>query len=379
MVSNLFSIRFDDSISPSAEVVVSGRDVPVREYFVGPENALLVHLIETHSTSRQACQSVLMFGPAGVGKSHLLRGCVDRLRASQPNTNIRLQNGADFSHEFSHAHEVESLSDLRQQLRRLDCLALDDVHLLADKPYAQRELLYLLDTLNDRHANVLLTSRLSPNELPFSSALKSRLNGGLTVPIQVPGHATRSAFIRQFADELGIELPDDVVNRLAEVTPASIPVLRGLLLQLNQLQIDDNCPIDVDRVAHVIQQRAGTDVPGVREIIKKVARYFGLTVAELTGPSRRQTTVLARDTAIFLTRDLRKDSFEQIGSYFGGRDHSTIMHAYKKINKKRCDSQVNTAIVELVQRLGMQHHNLSPKPRDAGNFEIHNSSRPVRV
>jgi chromosomal replication initiator protein len=358
VVSNLFSIRFDDSISPSAEVVVSGRDGPVREYFAGPENALLVHLIGSYSTSIEVDQPILMFGPAGVGKTHLLRGFVDRIQTSQPNVRVRLQNGADFCREFSQAHEVGSLSDVRQQLRSLDCLAIDDLHLLAEKPFAQLELLYLLDSLKDRGTNVLLTSRLSPNELPFSSALKSRLRGGLTVPIQLPEPATRSAFVRRFANELDLELPDDVVNRLAEITPASIPELRGLVLQLNQSQIDDQGPIDVDQVSRAIEQRAGSNVPGVREITKKVARYFGLTVAELTGPSRRQTTVLARDTAIFLTRNLRKDSFEQIGTYFGGRDHSTIMHAYKKINKKRDDSLVAAAIVKLVQRLGMQHHNL---------------------
>ena len=358
VVSNQFSIRFDDSISPSAEVVVSGRDVPVREYFAGPENALLIHLIESSSTSTEANQPLLMFGPAGVGKSHVLRGFISQLKAWQPNAKVKLQNGADFSREFSQALEVGSLSDIRQQLRNLDCLAIDDVHVLADKPYAQRELLYLLDSLENRGAIVLLTSRLSPRELPFFSALKSRLSGGLTIPIQVPGHATRSAFVLTFAAELGIELSDDVVQRLSKITPASIPELRGLLLQLNQSQMNDHRPIDVDHVIQVIEQRTGTNIPGVREIIKKVARYFGLTVAELTGPSRRQTTVLARDTAIFLTRHLRKDSFEQIGTYFGGRDHSTIMHAYKKINKKRLDSLVDAAIVEIVHRLGMQHHKL---------------------
>ncbi len=153
-------------------------------------------------------------------------------------------------------------------------------------------------------------------------------------------------------------MPADVVDLLADITPASIPELRGLLLHIQQFQLDDHGPIDAQLVSRVIHQRATTDAPGVREIIKKVARYFGLTVAELTGPSRRQTTVLARDTAIFLTRRLRKDSFERIGTYFGGRDHSTVMHAFQKINKKRDDVLVNAAIVELAQRLGMQHRNL---------------------
>jgi len=358
VVSNLFSIRFDDPNYPSAEVVVSGRDVPVHEYYVGPENALLTHLIATYSTSVEVEQPILMFGPSGVGKSHVLRGLFDQHQASQPNARMRLHNGADFTRKFSQAHEVGSLSDIQRQLRSLDCLAFDDVHLLVEKPYAQLELLYLLDKLKDHGARVLLTSRLSPHELPFCPALKSRLSGGLIVPIQLPGQATRSAFVRRFAHELGIELPDDVVDRLAEITPASIPELRGLVLQLNQSQVDENRPIEVDLISRVIEQRAGTNIPGVREIIKKVARYFGLTVAELTGPSRRQTTVLARDTAIFLTRHLRKDSFEQIGTYFGGRDHSTVMHAFQKIGKKRHDALVNAAIVELVQRLGMQHHNL---------------------
>jgi len=357
VVSNLFSIRFDDSNSSSADVVVPGRNVPVREYLAGPENALLGHVVATDSNSTRTDYPILMFGPTGVGKTHLLRGMFDQFQASQPAAQVRLQNGTDFCRTLAQAQDIGSLADVRQELRDLDYLALDDVHSLADKPYAQRELLTLLDSLNDRRATVVLTSRVSPNELPFSPALKSRLSGGLTVPIQVPGRATRAAFVRRFASEIEIELSDSVVERLADVTPTTIPELRGLVLQLKQSSLDQHRPLSVDLVADVLQQRLGADVPSVRDIIKKAARYFGLTSAELTGPSRRQTTVLARDTAIFLTRHLRQDSFEQIGTYFGGRDHSTVMHAFQKITKKRHDPLVNAAIAELVQRLGMQHHN----------------------
>lgn len=358
MVSNLFSIRFDDSISASAHVVVPGRDAPVREYFAGPENVLLSHVVATSSTPTEIQYPVLMYGPAGVGKSHLLRGLTDRFQASHPRAQLSLQQGVDFCRELSQAHEVGSLADMRQRWRALDYFALDDLPALADKPYAQLELLNLLDRLLDRDASVLLTSRLTPGELPFSPALKSRLCGGLTVPIEVPNPETRAAIVQRFADEVSLTLPDAVIQRLVEITPASVPELRGLVLQLSQSQHEEQRPLNLELVNQVIQQRVGNTVPGVREIIKKVARYFGLTVAELTGPSRRQTTVLARDTAIFLTRHLRKDSFEQIGTYFGGRDHSTIMHAFHKITKKRDDTQVHAAIVELLQRLGMQHHNL---------------------
>ena len=156
--SNLFSIRFDDSDSPSAEVVVPGRDAPVREYLAGPENALLGHVIASDSKSNFTDHPILMFGPTGVGKSHLLRGMADRHQASQPAARVRLQNGSDFCRELSQAHEVGSLSDIRQQLRNLDYLALDDVHLLAEKAFAQVELLNLLDGLKDRHATVVHTS-----------------------------------------------------------------------------------------------------------------------------------------------------------------------------------------------------------------------------
>ncbi len=358
MVSNLFSIRFDDSNHPSAEVVVSGRDVPVREYFAGPENALLSHVIASKSNSNSTDHPILLFGPSGVGKSHLLRGIVEQHQAVQPADRVRLQNGSDFCRELSQAHEVGSLADVRQELRMLDVLAIDDVHLLADKSYAQLELLTLLDALQDRQAHVVLTSRLTPSDLPFAPSLKSRLYGGLTVPIQVPGVTTRAAFVRQLANEIGIAIPDNVVDRLAQITPTSIPELRGLVLQLKQAHLEEDKRLDLELVDQVITLRTGMDCPSVRDIIKKVARYFGLTVAEVTGPSRRQTTVLARNTAIFLTRHLREDSFEQIGTYFGGRDHSTIMHAFQKVTKKRDEPMVHAAIVELLQRLGMQHRNI---------------------
>lgn len=357
MVSNLFSTCLDDSKSPSAEVVLSGHHGPVREYLAGPENALLAHVIATHF-SNQADYPILLFGPTGVGKSHLIRGMVDRLQTARPDARSRLLNGPDFYRLFSQAHEVGSLADVRQQLQDLDCFALDDVQSLADKPQAQLELLNLLDKLRDRHASVIVTSRVAPHELDLSPHLKSRLSGGLTVPVHAPSPATRAAFVRRFSQELELDLPADVVDLMAGITPVSIPELRGLLLQIQQFQRDGRGAIDVPSVSRMIHQRANADAPGVREIIKKVARYFGLTVAELTGPSRRQTTVLARDTAIFLTRRLRKDSFEQIGTYFGGRDHSTVMHAFQKISKRRDDVLVNAAIVELAQRLGMQHRNI---------------------
>ena len=354
MVSNLFSIRFTDSSSPSAEVAVPGRDAVVREYFAGPENALLRHVSETDFIWRETGRPFMLFGPSGTGKSHLLRGLVDRFTARHPDARTRLLGGSDFCREFSSALEVGSISDVRQRLCGLDCFALDDVHLLAEKPYAQQELASLLDSWENRQATILMTSSVSPYELRFPPGLSSRLCGGLTVPIQLPGRTTRQHFVRQFAAVLEIDLTDDVITFLSTVDAASIPELRGLLLQVRQTSVEEGRPIDIDLISHVITQRAGTGTPGVRHIIKKVAQYFGLTSAELTGPSRRQTTVLARNAAIFLTRQIRKDSFEQIGSYFGGRDHSTVMHAFQNISKKRDDPQINAVIVELGQRLGIQ-------------------------
>ncbi len=358
MVSNLFSIRFDDPDIPAAEVALPGREEPVRDYLAGPENGLLAHVLADNFAPDCHQQPLVLFGPGGVGKTHVLRGIVDRQQGRNRHARVKWQTGSDFCRELAQAHELDALADLRQELRELDLFALDDVHRLVEKPYAQQELLTLLDILQDRGATTVLTSRLPPAELPFPAGLRSRLGGGLTVPIRFPELPTRSAFVRQVARELAMDLPEPIVDVIARTGPASIPELRGLMLQLNQAHLHEERPFDTQLVADVARRRAGEAVPTVREIIRKVARYFGLTVAELTGPSRRQTTVLARDTAIFLTRHLRQDSFEQIGNYFGGRDHSTIMHAFQKITKKRNDTLVNGAIDEIVKRLGMQHHKL---------------------
>ena len=200
---------------------------------------------------------------------------------------------------------------------------------------------------------VVVTAPLPPPELRgLAPALQSRLLAGLSVSLSPPGARTRLAILQQLAALREIELPEPVAQALADGLNGTVPELLGALVQLEVPARMNDVPIDGAAVRRYLADRNKRCQPQLTDIAIATSRYFALKVAELRGPSRRRPVVAARDVAMYLARNLMQLSLSQIGDYFGGRDHTTVMHGFRKTEGLlKTDPLVRRAVEELQQKL----------------------------
>ncbi len=352
---------------------------PSGDFFVGPENRLLAHVSNDLLQGKCPYNPLVLYGPTGVGKSHLARGLANHLSRRDPSANVLFQTGTDFVEAFVRSWQrsegaetmtpprstapidpldpvpEEPESEFRQQYLGLRWWVFDDLGQLAGKPASQQALCHLLDELWARGGRFIATTRQSPHGLAdLSAALRARLSSGLALPIAPPGYEARQAILQHLAQERGLQLPPEACQTLAEGLPANARELAGALVFLEMAtRVDRRAITPADVLAFVAESRQRPEID-LKRIAKVVAAQFVLKGSELKGTSRRQTVVSARGLAIYLARELTSLSLEQIGRFFGGRDHSTVLHAVRTITErleKEPDLAHTTAL--LLRRLGV--------------------------
>jgi chromosomal replication initiator protein len=234
-------------------------------------------------------------------------------------------------------------------------LVIDDLNGLSGKRGAQQELHHLIDQLVDRNAFVIVTTQTLPAAMPgLSEMLRTRLVGGLNVPVQLPAAATRQVLLERYAEVRGISLPKKSIQSLVEGLNVPAPALLGALMELELAAITDGKTLDAESVRRYLTAKVREKSVSMREIAAATARYFNLRLADLKSPSRRKAIVSARNLAVFLARGLTSQSLEQIGEYFGGRDHTTILHGYRKIAElAKSDPATKQTLTELKRMIAI--------------------------
>lgn len=351
MVSDVFSIRFDRPNGSSRK-----RAATASEFIGGPENQLAHVAAQALRTDLRHFNPLVFCGPTQVGKSLLARGLVDLWKADHPQVKPVVVTGPDWARQYAEALDTDCVADFRQRFRQADLLLIDDLHLIADKPAAQTELTNTLDALLDRDTPVLVTLPELPVDCSgLDPALASRLSSGLCVPLVPPGPNVRSLFLRRLADCRKLELPDDVVDLLAQhagPSPPSFSQLNSLLMQLETAATVENRPLDAKLVRFLMDDHAERRTPTLAKIAKAVSTYFELRVIDLKGATRRQNVVHARSVAMYLARKLTGQSLEHVGRYFGDRDHTTVLHACRKTDSLvSTDPSTRLAVDELTRQL----------------------------
>jgi chromosomal replication initiator protein len=333
------------------------RDRPLaaaRPYLIGPENALLRVLLSAGTSQPPMYNPIIVYGPAGVGKSHVLQGVVDRatvlLRQGKPWTTT----GIDFARHYARAVELDSVVEVRERWQSARLVVIDGLDDLATRLSAQQELLHLVDDCLERECQLLCACRAAPLEWSWMlPGLRSRLESGLTIPIALPAVDTRVAIVTQFAGAFGLELSAAEIHQLASRSSAQ----PGTWATYSQLRSAILSLAHTGRATgeQAAGERSGTgryDIErnreSVRRIARLVARQFELKLPELLGTSRRKTVVQARGVAIYLARSLLGVSFDQLGRNFGNRDHTTILHAFRRIDASR---QQDPVLKQTIDRL----------------------------
>jgi chromosomal replication initiator protein len=248
--------------------------------------------------------------------------------------------GADLAQSLASAIDTGSIGDLRMRYHRCDLLLVDDLHFLASKPTAQQFLVVALDALIRRGSLVMVTLQsLAFGSSPLSGflpALASRLAGGLVAPIAPPGAEARRTLVRQAARRARLSLSDEALDQLAQAKAGALdslttaPILRHAVLQL---AAQSSSPGSVDPAIRGLQSKTCEVKEVARQVAIAVSKYFRLPASQLRGKSRRQTVAEARGLAMYVTRQATGASYAEIGRHFGGRDHTTVLHACRKFQR----------------------------------------------
>jgi chromosomal replication initiator protein len=337
----------------------------LREFVVGPENRLVPSTVErclataavvdnfdVQASARARWSPLVLCGPPGSGKSHLAGGLAQRWRELRPADPIVTVTSADFVRELNDATERNAIEPWRNSYRTVALLVLEDLARLSTRA-AQIEFLQTLDALEDQ-AQVVVTSRVAVQRIAhLLPSLASRLESGLTVSLNLPEPQTRRELLARLAAARGTRIAGGALDCLADGLAVNVPELFGALLYLETSALLNDEPIEMSDAQAYVAARGAARCPTLRGIAAHTAKHFALRVAELKSASRRRGVVIARDVAMYLARQLTGKSLGQIGAYFGGRDHTTVLHGCRKTESLiQSDPITHQAVLYLRDALG---------------------------
>jgi|688.fasta_scaffold02437_18 chromosomal replication initiator protein len=280
-----------------------------------------------------ALSPIVFYGPSGVGKSALLMTILTQCGKDQKGKSRRLIHGGDFSRDLHSAIQTSGLDDFREHYRRSDLLVIDDLQEIATKPAAQEELISTLDAIAAAGGSFVTSlPRLPASIRGFKAPLISRLSAGFPVPVEPPGTEARLVLLNAFAKQLRLDIPAEWLEKLARDLPTGLRAtqLKAALVKLPMGQVMMPGEPQDEALKKLLSAQNQAAAPNVADIAKAVAQHFQIKLADIRGTTRKANLVRMRGLAMHLCRQLTSLSLQQIGHYFGGRDHSTVLHACRK-------------------------------------------------
>lgn len=298
---------------------------------------------------------LVIYGDTGLGKTHLAQGIGNHIAESNPGLRVLYTNSEKFTMDFINSIQNNKVNEFVNYYRSIDVLIVDDIQFFAGKEKTQDNFFHTFNALYQAGKQVVLTSDKPPKELEDVDArLLSRFQWGLTVDVQSPDLEMRMAILRRKSLDEGIDLPIDVVEYLARHIKTSIRELEGTLIGLIAKVTLDNKPLTIDLAREVIFGSGSQDPKPltIDDIKLVVAEFYKLPIDILASKSRKHEIALARQMSIYLAKQLTNNSLKTIGSYFGGRDHSTVLHSCQTIeNYLETDKKVKGSYESLLSQL----------------------------
>lgn len=342
-------------------------------FLAGPENASICTLatyflpkLLDHQHAVDHWNPLVLYGPTGSGKSHLVQGLVARWLENAPPETCCLMSAVDFARELASAIEVNHINAFRARFNRYRFFVLEDLQHLQRKDSTQQELQLLLDRMVRQGCQCVVTANRSLPQLPWLSfTLSSRLMGGTSISVRRVSRSTRSLLLRDLLAARGLQGSDQELETIANHAGKTLPNLRGAVAELELLAKHVGTS-ELSELLSVWMNKQSVRVPTNDEILRSHAEHFHLTVSQLRSASRTRTVVLARSLAMLLCRELTGASYTKIGEAFGGRDHSTVLHACRKMQQLTAlDSSERAAYKQLRTKILSLSQNTpnSPKKR----------------
>ena len=299
---------------------------------------------------------LVFYGPAGSGKTHLVQGLYDAWRKIHPMGNGISLTGNDFYRSYTNALERDEMPGFRDFFAASAISVFEDIETLETHPAGQEELLALLENAEMNHSLVILSLSKYPGQIAgFSYQLTARLSGGLTVPVQYPSPESRRLLITRIADSLHFKLKEPVLDLLVQELPPGVGGMYGTLVQLCHQAEGRGQSLTPQSTRDLLEKRTPEKTFTVEEIAKKTSHYFSVRLTDMRGKSRMKTIVLSRNVTIYLARKLTNMTLHELGVWFAGRDHTTILHGYGEIESRlTTDPEIQSALHEISVALGIE-------------------------
>jgi chromosomal replication initiator protein len=307
----------------------------------------------------KAYNPLLVYGDSGLGKTHLLHAIGHYVRSLYNGAKVRYVSSEEFTNEFINAIRDDRQDRFKRRYRDVDVLLIDDIQFLEGKTQTQEEFFHTFNTLHNANKQIVLTSDRAPKRLEaLEDRLRNRFEWGLITDVQPPDLETRIAILRKKAAMDRLSAPADVLEFIASKIQTNIRELEGALIRVTAFANLNRQEVDMTLAEIVLKDlipEGGEPEITAALIIAQTAAYFGLSIDELTGPSRGRHLVMARQIAMYLCRELTDLSLPKIGAQFGNRDHTTVMYADRKINQLLAERRaVFNQVSELTNRVKMQ-------------------------
>ena len=304
-------------------------------FVVGPSNRF-AHgaAIAVSNNPGQVYNPLFIYGPPGVGKTHLLYAIANGIRKNNPGANIVYIKGDQFTNELIAAIQTGKNIEFRSKYREADLFLIDDVQFIAGKEATQEEFFHTFNKLYEEHKQIVMTSDRKPSDMAaLEDRLRTRFEWGLMADIQPPDYETRMAILRNKAKSLGLNLSDDVCNYIAINVTNNVRQIEGSVKKIMAYRDLNNMPLDLPNISRAIDdmfKSEGNALPTPSLIISQVCKFYSIDEAVLRGTLKNKGTAEARQVAIYMIRKLTNLSLPDIGKEFG-KDHSTILYAVKKV------------------------------------------------
>src|SRR5579862_1344619 len=298
---------------------------------------------------------LFLYGGVGLGKTHLVNAIGHHILDRDPDRRVAYMSSESFMNELINALRRDRMDEFKGRFRRIDALIVDDVQFLAGRERTQEEFFHTFNSLYETHRQIVLTSDKFPKEIPeLEERLRNRFEWGLIADIQPPDLETRVAILEKKAEIEAIDLPADVALFLATNIDSNVRELEGSLTRLGAFASLNKCPITVDFAREVLQsvlRDRGDRAITIESIQKAVCEYYRIRPNDLRSKKRARTVVQPRQVAMYLCRRYTDASFPVIGDRFGGRDHSTVIHAAQVVERRLRNDPAFRTTLEHIERL----------------------------
>ena len=328
-------------------------------FVIGPSNRFAhAAALSVAETPARSYNPLFVYGSAGLGKTHLLQAIAQYIRENYPGYQVRYISTETLLNEFLIAIRNNTQPEFKRRYREIDVLLVDDIQFIEGKEQLQEEFFHTFNTLHDAQRQIVLSSDRPPDAIAtLEDRLRSRFKMGLITDIQPPDFETRLAILQKKGEQAGSRVPPDVLNFIATNITYNIRELEGALIRVNAYAALNNAELTVELASEILADTIASTKPRLITsgyIVEQTASMFGLTVEQLKSKSRTRDLVHARQVGMYVCRELTDLSYPQIGKEFGGRDHTTVIHAYEKVStlmKERRETYEDvTALIQTINR-----------------------------